>query len=70
MKNHCKNILVKLGLCASEKDENLKNMIRQSYESLCVIGNNGISINPMEVRNSIEFKEAILKAKKIVNNHK
>lgn len=49
-----------------DKDKNLKELNRNSYKSVRVSGRGAIHIDPVEVRNSSEFKEAQKKAKAIV----
>lgn len=60
------NILKKLGLYPSESDKKLKNLIDNTYKTVRVVGRGTITIDPSEVTNSSEFKEAQEKAKKIV----
>jgi len=56
-----------LGLAPSESDKKLINLVENSYESVTVVGRGTINIDPSEVRNSREFKEAQEQAKAVVN---
>lgn len=49
-----------------QKDELLKQLINNSYESVQVVGRGTINIDPKEVRNSENFKQALSLAKSIV----
>lgn len=60
------NILKKLGLSPNENDKKLKILIDNTYKTVRVVGRGTITIDPSEVKNSSEFKEAQKKAKKIV----
>ncbi|MGX9937553.1 hypothetical protein ACVFVO_19380 [Advenella kashmirensis] len=49
-----------------QKDELLKQLINNTYESVQVVGRGTINIDPKEVRNSENFKQALSLAKSIV----
>lgn len=56
----------------SENDqrlEDLKKLVEQSYDSVRVVGRGTVKIDPKEVRNTKEFKEARKKARKIFNEY-
>jgi hypothetical protein len=59
-------ILKVFGLAPSKQDEELKDLIAQSYASVRVVGRGTINIDPEEVRQSEEFKLAMAQAKAIV----
>lgn len=63
------SILEKLGLKPTKEDKKIKDLVDNSYNSLRVVGRGTIRIDPKEVRNTKEFKEALKKAKDIVNNY-
>jgi hypothetical protein len=56
-----------LGLSPSESDKKLKALVGNTYTNVNVVGRGTINIDPVEVRNSSEFKEAQKQAKAIVN---
>lgn len=50
--------------------EDLKRIVKGTYKSAKVVGRGTIRIDPKEVRKSPEFKDALKKAKEIVNDPK
>jgi hypothetical protein len=56
-----------LGLSPSESDKKLKALVSNTYTNVNVVGRGTVNIDPVEVRNSREFKEAQQHAKAIVN---
>ena len=64
-----KRLLRAFKLAPSEDDRHLKNLIDNSYKSLRVVGRGSIKIDPTEVRNTDEFKEALKKVKSIREIH-
>lgn len=59
-------ILQALGLAPSERDEKLKELVARSYATVRVVGRGTVNIDPREVRQSDEFKQARKQAKAIV----
>lgn len=53
-----------------ENDESLIELVNNSYSTLRVVGRGTIMIEPSEVYESVEFKEAQVKAKNIVDSVK
>ncbi len=58
-----------LGLAPSDKDEKLRELVAQSYKSVQVVGRGTITIDPSEVSQSQEFKNARAEAREIVARH-
>lgn len=59
-------LLRMLGLVPSEEDKKLRSLVDNSYKSVRVVGRGTIRIDPKEVSDSKEFKDAREEAKKIV----
>lgn len=55
-----------LGLAPSENDRKLKELVSRSYASVKVVGRGTVTIDPREVRESEEFKQARRQAREIV----
>lgn len=62
------SILRALGLAPSERDQKLKRLVARSYASVRVVGRGTVKIDPGEVRQSNEFKEALKQARAIVGS--
>ena len=60
------NLLETLGLSPSEQDKQIKSLVDNSYNSLRVVGRGTIRIDPKEVGQTLEFKEARKEAAGIV----
>ncbi|WP_081606883.1 hypothetical protein [Asticcacaulis benevestitus] len=56
-----------MGWAPTKADTTLKNLVGSSYRSVEVVGRGTIKIDPEEVRETDEFKEASERAKAIVN---
>lgn len=52
----------------SKEDEELIRLVRDGFKSARVVGRGRLAVDPREVRDSPEFKEAMAKAQKIVEN--
>lgn len=63
-----KEFLQHIGLYPTEQDLEIRNMVQNSYKSLRVVGRGTVKIDPGEVRQSDEFKEALKQARVIVGN--
>lgn len=60
-----KCILQYIGLAPTEHDKQIKLLVDNSWNSLQVVGRGTITIDPSEVSNSPEFKQAQLDAKQL-----
>lgn len=59
-------LLRALGLARSEEDKRLKALVSQSYSSVRVVGRGTVKIDPCEVSDTSEFKQAREQARLIV----
>ncbi len=59
-------LLQMLGLSPSEQDKKLKMLVENSYASVRVVGRGTVKIDPEEVRNTEEFRQARNNARAIV----
>ena len=59
----CMSIWQILGLSPSESDKKLKALVSNTYTNVNVVGRGTVNIDPVEVRSSSEFKEAIVRAR-------
>lgn len=50
----------------SKEDIKLINLIKNSYKTLRVVGRGTIVVDPSEVSNTKEFKEALIKASELI----
>lgn len=60
------SFLSMLGLAPNEEDKRLRKLVQGSYTKVRVVGRGTIRIDPREVSNSVEFKEAQKKARDLV----
>lgn len=63
-----RKVLRVLGIYPTKEDIKLKELVDNSYKSVRVVGRGAVRICPNEVRNSEEFKEALTKAREIVED--
>lgn len=52
----------------SDEDQKLRDLIKNSYRNVQVVGRGTVLVDPTEVRNSDEFKTAQALARRIVGN--
>ncbi|MES2822489.1 MAG: hypothetical protein V4732_02730 [Pseudomonadota bacterium] len=63
-------VLQMLGLSPSKSDYKLRELVKNSYDSVQVVGRGTVKIDPNEVSSSEQFKKASVLAKAIVSRNK
>lgn len=61
-----KSLLISLGLMHSEEEQRMIDLIQKCPYNIRIGERGSLRIDPREVRNSKEFKEALIEAKQIV----
>lgn len=65
-----RKLLIWLGLAPSKRDMEMRELFKNSYDGVEVVGRGTLKVDPDEVRRSPQFQEARRKAKAIVDKHR